>query len=139
MSSLNQKAVDRILHPIMGGKVAVRDIMELEGGRTYIDFGDDDLITKRALYGFNPSATVIDALVTTTDPDIYTFSPTELVILNTYTRYPNFVAIVMATGQQFFDIYPIYTGSVGAFTACVVQLHSDGAGNNAEDTTIQFS
>jgi len=47
----NQKAVDRILHPIEGEDVSVRDLLYLEGGRTYIDFGLDNLITKRALQG----------------------------------------------------------------------------------------
>lgn len=86
-----------------------------------------------------PSSTVITKTRTTTDADTYTLTSGELLILNTYTRYPNFVAIVTSTGQQFFDIYPTYTGTVGSFTACVVQLHSDGAGLNADNTFIQFS
>ena len=47
----NQKSVDRILHPIMGGKVAIRDLMTDEGERGYIDFGEFDYITKKALDG----------------------------------------------------------------------------------------
>ncbi len=82
---------------------------------------------------------VISKTRTTTDPDTYTLTSPELVILNAYTRYPNFVAIVTSTGQQFSDIYPTYTGTIGSFTACVVTLHSDGAGLNADNTYIQFS
>jgi hypothetical protein len=82
---------------------------------------------------------VISKTLTTSNPDTYTLSPAELVTLNLYARYPNFVAIVTSTGQQFSDIFPIYTGTVGNFTACVVQLHSDGSGSNADNTTIQFS
>jgi hypothetical protein len=81
----------------------------------------------------------ISKTLTTSDPDTYTLSPAELVTLNLYTRYPNFVAIVTSTGQQFSDIFPIYTGTVGNFTDCVVELHSDGLGNNADNTIIQFS
>jgi len=93
----------------------------------------------QAWVSITPSADVITKTRTTSDADTYTLTSGELIILNTYTRYPNFVAIVTATGQQFFDIYPTYTGTVGSFTACVVQLHSDGSGLNADNTIIQFS
>ena len=139
MGSLNQKSAGRLLYPVEGGKIPVRDLMTDEGERAYIDFGTYDYITKNALAGFNPLPQVVDALVATTDPDVYTLSAPELAIINQYGRYPNFVAITTASGQQWFDIYPIYTGSVGAFTQVRVQLHSDGVGNNAENTFIQFS
>jgi len=135
----NQKAVDRLLYPIEGGKIAVRDLMTDEGLRNYIDFGPYDYITKQALSGLNPSSTILVLTLNTTSPDLYTLSGPELAVINTYTRYPNFVAIVTGSGQQFFDIFPIYTGIVGAFTEVKVQLHADGAGNNAEDTVVQFS
>lgn len=137
MGSQNQKSAGRLLYPIEGGKITVRDLMTDEGGRTYIDFGQYDYITKKALEGFNPSAAVIDALIPTTEPDVYTFSVGELVILNTYTRYPNFVALI--NGTPFPDIQPTYVGGVGVFTACTVQLHSNGAGGNQDETYIQFS
>jgi hypothetical protein len=86
-----------------------------------------------------PGGDIISKTLTTSDPDTYTLSPAELIILNRYSRYPNFVAITTVSGLQWFDIIPRYTGNVGNFTACVVQLHSDGAGNNAENTVIQFS
>jgi len=54
MGSYNQKAVDRILHPIEGGKIGMRDKMIDEGERTYIDFDEYDYITKKVLEGFNP-------------------------------------------------------------------------------------
>lgn len=139
MSSKNQKSLGRLLYPIEGGKIPVRDIMTDEGERTYIDFGTYDYITKKALDGFTPVAQVLAITAVTTDNDQYALSAPQLAILNAYGRYPNFVAIVTASGQQFFDIYPTYTGTVGAFTACTVQLHSDGVGSNAEDTVIQFS
>jgi len=82
---------------------------------------------------------VITKTRTISDADTYTLSAPELAILNSYTRYPNFVAITTGSGQQWFDIYPIYTGTVGAFLSCVVQLHSDGSGGNADETVIQFS
>lgn len=135
----NQKSVDRIMHPIMGGKVGIRDLMTDEGLRGYIDFGPYDYITKQALAGVTPSSTILVLTLDTTSSDLYTLSGPELAVINTYTRYPNFVAIVTGSGQQFFDIFPIYTGIVGAFTEIKVQLHADGAGNNAESTVVQFS
>lgn len=137
MSSQNQKSAGRLLYPIEGGKLPARDIITLEGNRDLIDFDDDDLINKRALKSYNPAAAVLDVLVEVGDPDIYTLSAGDLLILNTYARYPNFVAII--NGTQFNDIVPTYVGAIGDFTACTVPLHSDGAGNNAEETLIQFS
>lgn len=139
MSSKNQKAVERILYPIEGGKIGIRDLMTDEGERTFIDFGDYDYITKKVLEGFNPSAQVLDLTLSTSEPDLYELSDIQIEVINTYTRYPNFVAITTGSGQQWFDIYPIYIGTVGAFTEIKVQLHSDGDGNNAEETFIQFS
>lgn len=51
MASFNQKAVDRLLHPIEGEKIAIRDLMTDEGERTLVDFGEFDYITKKALQG----------------------------------------------------------------------------------------
>jgi len=50
----NQKAVDRLLHPVVGSSIGVRDLMTDEGQRSFIDFGQFDYITKAALNGFNP-------------------------------------------------------------------------------------
>lgn len=71
------------------------------------------------------------------DQDIYVLTAPEIDVINTYSRYPNFVALI--GGVQFNDIYPMYTGSVGSFTAIHVQLHSDGAGLNTDETFMQFS
>ena len=48
MSSFNQKAVDKLQHPIEGEKIIVRDLLTDEGERTYIEFGEFDYITKKA-------------------------------------------------------------------------------------------
>jgi len=55
MSSLNQKSAGRLLYPVEGGKIPVRDLMTDEKERSYVDFGQYDYITKNALAGFNPS------------------------------------------------------------------------------------
>jgi len=135
----NQKAVDRILHPIPGGKVAIRDLMTDEGMRSLIDFGQYDYITKEALAGFNPLPQVLDANIAPGAPDIYTLSAPEIAILNSYGRYPNFVAVITVTGAYAPDIVPSCLGIAGGFTSVTVQLHSDGMGNNIDDTIIQFS
>lgn len=62
----------------------------------------------------------------------YTLSPTELAAVNAFTRWPNFTAII--GGNQFFDVFPQYTGSVGNFTQIKVQLHSTN-----EQHLVQFS
>ena len=51
MSSLNQKALDKLQHPIEGDVIELRDKIKLLGARTYIDFDLDELITKRVLAG----------------------------------------------------------------------------------------
>lgn len=51
MSSLNQKALDKLQHPIEGDVIELRDKIKLLGSRTFIDFDLDELITKRALQG----------------------------------------------------------------------------------------
>lgn len=53
MSSLNQKALDKLQHPIEGEVIELRDKIKLLGNRTYIDFDLDELITKRAMLGLN--------------------------------------------------------------------------------------
>lgn len=108
------------------------------------DLPDNGLVTKAMLVGYVPPSTIVTVpkTLTTSDPDIYTLTSDELDILNAYPRYPNFMSVVLASGQQFFDIYPIYSpadAGPGDWTGISVQLHSDGAGNNAEDTYIQFS
>lgn len=62
----------------------------------------------------------------------YTLDSGELAIVNSIGRIPNFVALV--GGQQFFDVYPIYTGSAGEYTEIRVVLHGD-----SEDHLLQFS
>jgi len=135
----NQKSANRLLSPIEDVDLPVRDRMLDEKQRTWGDFDLYNYVTKQAILGFNPSFEVLDFEFDTTAPDLYTLSAPELAIINSYSRYPNFTAIVTASGQQFFDIYPIYTGSVGAFTSVKVQLHGDGAGHNVENTVVQFS
>lgn len=137
MSSLNQKAVNRILHPIEGGKIGLRDFMTDEGERTYIDFDTYDYITKKALEGFNPALPIVTHLAEVGDDDVYTLTVDELATINTYTRYPNFVALI--NGTPFPDIQPTYNGDLGSLTSVTVQLHSDGLGLNVAETFMQFS
>ena len=138
MSSKNQKSLGRLLYPVEGGKIPVRDLMTDEGQRSLIDFGTYDYITKYALEGYNPNTNpIVDMLISTSVPDVYTLSAPELSLINEYTRYPNFVALI--NGTQWFDIVPTYVGSIGAITEVRVQLHSNGAGGNADETFIQFS
>lgn len=135
----NQKAVDRLLYPVVGGKIGVRDFLEDEGMRSYIDFGQYDYITKEALNGFNPLPQVLDITLSAGGPDIYTLTAPELAIVNSYNRYPNFVAVIAATGEYAPDIVPLCLGIAGGFTSVSIRLHSDGAGNNPDDTIVQFS
>lgn len=120
----------------MAGEVL---ISSLQRYARILSFSNDRDIPDVGYVNDAVGGTVISKTLTISDPDTYTLTSDELIVLNTYTRYPNFVAIVTASGQQFNDIYPVYTGIVGAFTSCTVYLHSAGGGLNAEDTIIQFS
>ena len=80
---------------------------------------------------------VVRKTIAAAQPDVYTLSVGELAAINTYSRYPNFVAII--GGTPFPDIQPTYNGTLGSLTSVTVQLHSDGSGDNVDTTTIQFS
>ena len=137
--SLNQKSANRIMHPVAGGKLQVRDLMEDEGQRTYVDFGQYDYITKKALDGYNPLPQVVDVYIAQGLTDVYTLSAPELAIINSYGRYPNFIALMADSGTYVNDIQPTCLGIAGGFTSITVQLHGDGLGVNVDNTIIQFN
>ena len=119
-------------------KILSNNPITLTQSEPLISMNGTDLVTKDNLSEFAPI--VVTHFAEIGDPDVYTLTVGELADVNTYGRYPNFVAIVVnATGRQFFDIIPEYDGNPGAFTAVNVQLHGDGAGVNVDGTFIQFS
>ena len=94
------------------------------------DLSDAGLVAKNTF-------PVVTQTIAAAQPDVYTLSVGELAAINTYSRYPNFVATI--GGTPFPDIQPTYNGTLGALTSVTVQLHSDGGGLNVDDTIVQFS
>lgn len=96
-----------------------------------------DLVTVDNLYQL--TGAVVVKTLSAGGPDIYTLTAPELAIVNSYNRFPNFVAVITATGEYAPDIVPSCLGIAGGFTSVSIRLHSDGAGNNPDDTIVQFS
>lgn len=121
----HQIAVNEIVSKDKGSDIGVRDIAIYLQTLALIDFADDDQIPNlravRELVGTLGASAV--SITTPTGSYSYSLSPTELSAVNAIGRIPNFVGLV--SGQQFYDIYPQYTGSAGAYTAITVQLHND--------------
>ena len=135
----NQKSANRLLNPIEDTDIPVRDRMLDEKHRSWVDFDPYNYITKYALSGYNPMPQVLDVYIAQGSPDVYTLSAPELAIINSYGRYPNFVALMADTGTYVNDIQPTCLGIAGGFTSITVQLHGDGLGVNNDNTIIQFS
>lgn len=135
-------AVNEIAAKNKGVDVSIADILAYKEFLDYIDFTDDDQIPNlravKSIAGLAGGAPV-QINLDTTKPSLYTLTSGELAAVNLLTRIPNFVAVTVS-GQQWSDIYPIYTphNTPGAYTQIQIVLH-DGGGTNAEDTVVQFS
>lgn len=123
------------------GTVEARNNIERDEIQALEDVSLETLITRRQFENnipapYNPPE-VLGLSISAGQPDTKTLDATQLAQINSYGRVPNFVALV--NGEQYTDIRPKYTGNPGNYSAIIVYLHSDGTGNNIDDTYIQFS
>lgn len=111
------------------GRISTNSLMGYSDDRDIADLDGKDFVSKDMVV----AAVAASVQITTgTGSYEYTLSSPERTLVNALGKWPNFVALV--GGQQFYDVYPQYTGTPGSFTQIKVQLHSD-----SEVHVLQFS